>query len=58
MINKAILNPYIRCPVCNDKMILTNNNSYLDKKCFDYIIHQNMILKYLFERDHFWKILV
>ena len=34
MINKAKLNPYLRCPFCNDKMILTNNNSYLDKICF------------------------
>ena len=34
MINKAILSPKLRCPLCNDEMILTNNNSYLDKKCF------------------------
>lgn len=34
MISKAILNPYIRWFLCNDKMILTNNNSNLDKKYF------------------------
>ena len=59
MISKAILNPYIRCPLCNEKMILTNTNTYLGKKYFVVEkIHQNMILKYLFERDHFWKIFV
>ena len=34
MISKNILLPPFNCPICNEKMVLINNNSYLDRKCY------------------------